>query len=96
MAAEVSRLRYAVTAWLGWCLSVLSVPGVAALFSLFGLNRFRGLGEMQTQKTESQTDMKAQFTELLAEMRTLNKVIWTLVSLQFIPMFALLYMILTE
>ncbi len=51
---------------------------------------------MQTQKTEFQTEMKAQFTELRAEMRTLNKVIWTLVSLQFIPMFALLYMILTE
>ena len=85
-----------MAACLRCCLSVLFVTGVATLFSLFGLNRFRGLGEMQTQKTELQTEMKAQLTELLAEMHTLNKVIWTLVSLQFIPMFALLYMILTE
>ena len=59
--------------------------------------------EMQAQITELRaemntlnTEMQAQFSGLRAEMNTLNKVIWTLISLLFIPMFALLYMILTQ
>ena len=59
--------------------------------------------EMQAQITELRaemntlnTEMQAQFSGLRAEMNTLNKVIWTLISLLFIPMLALLYMILTS
>ena len=48
--------------------------------------------EMQAQINE----LQAQFTGLRAEMNTLNKVIWPLISLLFIPMFALLYKILTS
>ena len=48
--------------------------------------------EMNTLNTETQ----AQFTGLRAEMNTLNKVIWPLISLLAIPMFALLYKILTQ
>ena len=40
--------------------------------------------------------MQAQFSGLRAEMNTLNKVIWPLISLLAIPMFALLYKILTQ
>ena len=52
--------------------------------------------EMQAQISEFRTEMQAQFSGLREEMNTLNKVIWTLISLLFIPMFALLYMILTQ
>ena len=52
--------------------------------------------EMQTQITELRTEMQTQITGLRAEMNTLNKVIWPLISLLFIPMFALLYKILTQ
>ena len=66
--------------------------------------QFTGLrAEMNTLNTETQaqitglrSETQAQFTGLRAEMNTLNKVIWTLISLLFIPMFALLYMILTQ
>ena len=55
--------------------------------------QFTGLrAEMNTLNTETQ----AQFTGLRAEMNTLNKVIWPLISLLAIPMFALLYKILTQ
>ena len=52
--------------------------------------------EMQTQITGLRAEMQTQITELRAEMNTLNKVIWPLISLLFIPMFALLYKILTQ
>ena len=59
--------------------------------------------EMQTQITELRSEMQAQinglqaqFTALRAEMNILTKIIWTLVSLLFIPMFGLLYKILTS
>ncbi len=59
--------------------------------------------EMQTQITELRSEMQtqikglqAQFTALRAEMNTLTKIIWTLISLLFIPMFGLLYKILTS
>ena len=48
--------------------------------------------EMKTLNTETQ----AQITGLRAEVNTLNKVIWPLISLLAIPMFALLYKILTS
>ena len=55
--------------------------------------QFTGLrAEMNTLNTATQ----AQFTGLRAEMNTLNKVIWPLISLLAIPMFALLYKILTQ
>ena len=52
--------------------------------------------EMQTQITELRSEMQAQFTGLRAEMSALNKVIWPLISMLAIPMFALLYKILTS
>ena len=52
--------------------------------------------EMQAQISEFRTEMQAQFSGLRAEMNTLNKVIWPLISLLAIPMFALLYKILTQ
>ena len=51
---------------------------------------------MQAQISEFRTEMQAQFSGLRAEMNTLNKVIWPLISLLAIPMFALLYKILTQ
>ena len=48
--------------------------------------------EMQAQVNGLQT----QFTALRTEMNTLNKFIWTLISLLFIPMLGLLYKILTS
>ncbi|MXZ36426.1 MAG: hypothetical protein F4Z21_14740 [Acidobacteria bacterium] len=59
--------------------------------------------DLQTQITELRSEMQAQinglqaqFTALRAEMNTLTKIIWTLISLLFIPMFGLLYKILTS
>ncbi len=55
--------------------------------------QFTGLrAEMNTLNKATQ----AQFTGLRAEMNTLNKVIWPLISLLAIPMFALLYKILMQ
>ena len=58
---------------------------------------------MQAQITELRSEMQAQInglqvqiTGLRAEMNTLNKVIWPLISLLFIPMLALAYKILTS
>ena len=52
--------------------------------------------EMQTQITALQVEMQTQFTALRTEMNTLNKFIWALISLLFIPMLGLLYKILTS
>ncbi len=66
--------------------------------------------DVQTQITELRSEMQAQinglrsqikglqaqFTALRAEMHTLTKIIWTLISLLFIPMLGLLYKILTS
>ena len=59
--------------------------------------------DLQAQITELRSEMQAQinglqaqFTALRAEMNTLTKIIWTLISLLFIPMFGLLYKILTS
>ena len=58
---------------------------------------------LQVQITELRSEMQAQikglqaqFTALRAEMNNLTKIIWTLVSLLFIPMFGLLYKILAS
>ena len=52
--------------------------------------------EMQTQITALQVEMQTQITALRTEMSTLNKFIWALISLLFIPMLGLLYKILTS
>ena len=52
--------------------------------------------KMQAQITELRAEMQTQFTALRTEMNTLNKFIWTLISLLAIPMFGLLYKILTS
>ena len=59
--------------------------------------------ELQAQITDLRAEMQSQITGLQvqitglrAEMNTLNKVIWPLISLLFIPMLALVYKILTQ
>ena len=59
--------------------------------------------ELQAQITELRSEMQvqinglqAQINGLRAEINTLNKVIWPLISLLFIPMLALAYKILTQ
>ena len=59
--------------------------------------------DVQTQITQLRAEMQTQInglqvqiTALRAEMNNLTKIIWTLVSLLFIPMFGLLYKILTS
>ena len=54
------------------------------------------INRLQVQITELRSEMQTQFTALRTEMNTLNKFIWTLISLLFIPMFGLLYKILTS
>ncbi len=52
--------------------------------------------DMQAQITELRAEMQTQITALRTEMNTLNKFIWTLISLLFIPMLGLLYKILAS
>ena len=52
--------------------------------------------ETQVQLTELRAEMQSQISGLRAEMNTLNKVIWPLISLLAIPMLALAYKILTS
>ena len=51
---------------------------------------------LQVQITGLRAEMQVQITGLRAEMNSLNKVIWPLISLLFIPMLALVYKILTS
>ena len=86
-------------------------PAIEEIRHLSGQNVITAIGaqitelrsEMQAQitglRTEMQiqiNDLQAQITGLRAEMNALNKVIWPLISLLFIPMFGLLYKILTQ
>ena len=86
-------------------------PAIEEIRHLSGQNVITAIGaqitelrsDMQTQITELRSEMQtqinglqAQFTALRAEMNNLTKIIWTLVSLLFIPMFGLLYKILTS
>ena len=52
--------------------------------------------DVHTEITELRSEMQTQFTALRTEMNALNKFIWTLLSLLFIPMLGLLYKILTS
>ena len=86
-------------------------PAIEEMRNLSGQNVITAIGaqitelrsEMQAQIDGLQaqidglrTEMQAQFTTLRAEMNTLNKFIWALISLLFIPMLGLLYKILTS
>ena len=79
-------------------------PAIEEIRHLSGQNVIAAIGaqitelrsEVQAQITELRAEMQTQITELRAEMNTLNKVVWPLISLLFIPMFALLYKILTQ
>ena len=79
-------------------------PAIEEIRHLSGQNVITAIGaqitelrsEMQTQITELRSEMQAQFTGLRAEMSALNKVIWPLISMLAIPMFALLYKILMQ
>ena len=52
--------------------------------------------DMQAQTNDLRAELQPQITGLRAEMNALNKVIWPLISLLFIPMLALAYKILTQ
>ena len=86
-------------------------PAIEEMRNLSGQNVITAIGaqitglrsDVQVQITEFRSEMhaqinglQAQFTALRAEMNTLNKIIWTLVSLLAIPMLGLLYKILTS
>ena len=68
-------------------------PAIEEMRSLSGQNVITAIG---AQITELRAEMQTQITALRTEMNTLNKFIWTLVSLLFIPMLGLLYKILTS
>ncbi len=82
-------------------------PAIEEMRNLSGQNVITAIGtqitelrsEMQAQINGLQaqfTALQAQFTALRAEMNNLTKIIWTLISLLFIPMLGLLYKILTS
>ena len=86
-------------------------PAIEEVRNLSGQNVISSIGaqitelrsEMQAQITELRSEMKAQInglqaqiTALRTEMNTLNKIIWALISLLFVPMLGLLYKILTS
>ena len=68
-------------------------PAIEEIRHLSGQNVISAIG---AQITELRSETQAQITELRAEINTLNKVIWPLISLLFIPMLGLLYKILTQ
>ena len=68
-------------------------PAIEEMRNLSGQNVITAIG---AQITELRAEMRTEFTALRTEMNTLNKFIWTLVSLLFIPMLGLLYKILTS
>ncbi|MDE2667346.1 MAG: hypothetical protein OXI69_14470 [Acidobacteriota bacterium] len=74
-------------------------PAIEEIRHLSGQNVITAIGAQITElRSDMQTQingLQAQFTALRAEMNNLTKIIWTLVSLLFIPMFGLLYKILT-
>ena len=73
-------------------------PAIEEMRHLSGQNVITAIGAQITElrsETQAQfTDLQSQITGLRAEMNTLNKVIWPLISLLFIPMLALAYKIL--
>ena len=68
-------------------------PAIEEIRHLSGQNVIAAIG---AQITGLRSEMQVQISGLRAEMNTLNKVIWPLISLLAIPMFALLYKILTQ
>ena len=68
-------------------------PAIEEIRHLSGQNVTTAIG---AQITGLRSEVKSQITGLRAEMNALNKVIWPLISLLFIPMLALLYKILTS
>ena len=75
-------------------------PAIEEIRHLSGQNVITAIGAQITElRSEMQAQingLQAQFTALRAEMNNLTKIIWTLISLLFIPMFGLLYKILTS
>ena len=68
-------------------------PAIEEMRNLSGQNVITAIG---AQISDLRSEMQVQITELRAEMNTLNKVIWPLISLLAIPMLALAYKILTS
>ena len=86
-------------------------PAIEEMRQLSGQNVTTAIGaqinelrsEMKAQINELRSEMKgqtnglqAQINGLRAEINTLSKVIWPLISLLFIPMLALAYKLLTQ
>ncbi len=68
-------------------------PAIEEIRHLSGQNVITAIG---AQITELRFEMQARIDSLQTEMNTLNKFIWALISLLFIPMLGLLYKILTS
>ena len=75
-------------------------PAIEEMRSLSGQNVITAIGaqitELRSEMQAQVNGLQTQFTALRTEMNTLNKFIWTLISLLFIPMLGLLYKILTS
>ena len=75
-------------------------PAIEEIRHLSGQNVITAIGaqitELRSEMQAQVNGLQAQFTALRTEMNTLNKFIWTLISLLFIPMLGLLYKILTS
>ena len=75
-------------------------PAIEEIRHLSGQNVITAIGaqitELRSEMQAQVNGLQTQFTALRTEMNTLNKFIWTLISLLFIPMLGLLYKILTS
>ena len=79
-------------------------PAIEEIRHLSGQNVITAIGaqitelrsDVRTQIMEVRSEMQARIDGLQTEMTTLNKFIWALLSLLFIPMLGLLYKILTS
>ena len=75
-------------------------PAIEEIRHLSGQNVITAIGaqitELRSEMQAQVNGLQAQFTALRTEMNTLNKFIWALISLLFIPMLGLLYKILTS
>ena len=75
-------------------------PAIEEIRNLSGQNVITAIGAQITElRSEMQTqiaELRSEITGIRAEMNTLNKMIWPLITLLAIPMLGLLYKILTQ
>lgn len=80
MQAQIAELRSEMQAEIGKLRSEMQVE----------------IGKLRSEMQAEINDLRVQISGFHAEMKTLNKVIWLLASLLFIPMFSMLYKILAQ